>query len=75
MSLLPPTFLAQILIKLNISDKHKLITLNIKDLYVNIAIDETIQITKYFLQQNASKMIQHQIVYTLHTILHQNYPI
>jgi len=37
--------LAQDLTELNISNKHRLTTMDIKDLYVNIPITETIDIT------------------------------
>jgi len=37
--------LAQDLMKLNINNKHRLITMDIKDLYVNIPITETVDIT------------------------------
>jgi len=57
---------------MNINDKHKLITLDIKGLYVNIQINETIQITEHFLQHNNSdKSLKHRILHTLHIILHQ----
>ena len=42
---LKPATLAQDLTRLNINNKHRLITLDIKDLYVNIPITETIDIT------------------------------
>jgi len=39
-------FYAHDLTKLTISDSHRLITLHIKDLYVNIPITETIDIAR-----------------------------
>jgi len=54
--------------------KYKLITLDIENLYVNTPIKKTIKITKYFLRQNnIDQILQQKILYTLHTILHQNY--
>jgi hypothetical protein len=64
-------FIAQTLIKLNIhTTNYILITPDINDIYVHITINETIQITKYILQHNFSKTLQHQM---LHTVVHQNY--
>jgi hypothetical protein len=40
------TNLANDLIKLKINNRHKLITLDIKDLYVNIPVKETVDITR-----------------------------
>lgn len=45
--------LAQTLMKFNIHIKYILITLDINDPYGHITINETIQITKYFLQNSA----------------------
>jgi len=45
-----------------------MITFDIKDLYTNIPIDETINIIKTKLQQNSNRQITHQI-----TVLLQNY--
>jgi hypothetical protein len=51
-----------------------MITMDIKDLYVNIPIHEVIHITKITLQhRNTDKMIEQQITRSLDTILQQNY--
>jgi hypothetical protein len=61
------------LIKVKINDKHRLVILDIKDLYVNIPIRETISITKtQFLMYN-DKQTTNQIIMLLETILAQNY--
>jgi hypothetical protein len=43
-------------------NKHRLITFDIKDLYVNIPIQETINITKDMLQRNNDPQTTHQIL-------------
>jgi homospermidine synthase len=50
------TTLANSLVKLNIN-KHRLITFDIKDLYVNILTKETIEITKEQLLKNNDKQL------------------
>ena len=50
-----------------------MITFDIKDLYVNVPIDETINIIKTKLQQNNNRQITHQIIAMLKTVLQQNY--
>jgi len=45
-SIINSNTLVKDLIQLIINNKHRLLTLNIKDLYVNISIKETINITK-----------------------------
>ena len=67
------TLLANDLINLKVTDKHKLITFDIKDLYVNIPIQETINITKDMLQRNNDPQTTHQILTLLKLILEQNY--
>jgi hypothetical protein len=49
-----------------------MITLDIKDLYINIPIDETLDIIKARLLQNNTQ-ITHQILSLLRVILSQNY--
>jgi hypothetical protein len=60
--------------KLHIEANHKLLTLDIKYLYVNIPIDDTINITKQHLKGN-NMDDQHirDVINILKTILHQNY--
>jgi len=50
-----------------------MITFDIKDLYVNIPIDETLKIIKTKLQQNNETQTTHQIIPLLRTILSQIY--
>jgi hypothetical protein len=57
------TNLAIDLVKLNINDKHKLITLDIKDLYVNILLKETIDITRTQLLKNNNKLLTRSSTY------------
>ena len=65
--------LAQDLMKHNISNKHRLITMDIKDLYVNIPITETIDITTTQLLQHNDPETTAQICTLLGVILQQNY--
>jgi len=59
--------------KLNINNKHRLITMDIKDLYVNIPITENIDIiTTQLLQLNDPETTA-QICTLLGVILQQNY--
>jgi hypothetical protein len=52
----------------------RLVTYDIKDLYVNIPIDETLHITGFFLRINNNKAtIRSQILELMHTTLIQNY--
>jgi hypothetical protein len=50
-----------------------MITYDIKDLYVNIPIEETLTITKQQLLKNNDKHKTKQIITILQTILEQNY--
>ena len=65
--------LAKELIQLKINNKHRLLTLDIKYLYVNIPIKETINITKTQLMMHNDKNTANQIIMPLETILGQNY--
>jgi hypothetical protein len=65
--------LAQDLTKLNINKQHGLITLDIKDLYVNIPARETIDIIRLQLLKHNNPEITSQICKLLETILQQNY--
>jgi hypothetical protein len=67
------TSLANVLVKFTINDKHRLITLDIKDLYVKIPLKETIDITRTQLLKNNNTQITNQIINLLETILKQNY--
>ena len=61
--------LTNALIKLKIKPNHRLLTLNIKDLYVNIPISETIKITKNQLLKNNDIQITNRIITLLEIIL------
>jgi multisubunit Na+/H+ antiporter MnhE subunit len=58
--------------KLQISDIHRMLTLDIKDLYVHIPIDETLNITKTILDTHNGPHITTQIVHLLTAVLEQN---
>ena len=59
--------------KLKISPNHRLLTLDIKDLYVNIPIRENIKITKNKLLKNSDTQTTNQVTTLLEIILNQNY--
>jgi hypothetical protein len=65
--------LANNLTKLKINNSHKMITLDIKDLYVNTLIKETLDITRDILLLHNEEPIATQMVTLLNTILQQNY--
>jgi hypothetical protein len=65
--------LANVVTKLKITPNHRLLTLDIKDLYVNIPINETINITKAQLLKNNDIQTTNQIIMLLENILNQNY--
>jgi len=67
------TTLANELTKLTINSNHRLMTMDIKDLYVNIPIDEAINITKTRLAKYNDTKTTNQITTLLETILKQNY--
>jgi hypothetical protein len=67
------TTLANDLIKLKIDNKHRLLTLDIKDLYINIPIKETIDITRTQLLMNTDRQTTNQIITLQEIILGQNY--
>jgi hypothetical protein len=52
---------------------HRLITLDIKDLYVNVPIQETLNLTRTQLRIHNDKQTTHQIMTLLNIILRQNY--
>ena len=66
-------YLANELVKLHINPHQRLLTLDIKDLYVNIPIQESLKLTKDQLTRNNDKHTTHQIMTLLSTILKQNY--
>jgi hypothetical protein len=65
--------LAEDLTKLKINEHHKMLTYDIKDLYVNIPIKETLMITKSILLKHNDTQVTKQIITFLETILQQNY--
>jgi len=65
--------LASSVTKLKITPNHRLLTLDIKDLYVNIPICETIKITKSKLLKYSDTQTTNQITALLEIILNQNY--
>ena len=67
------TKLANDLTKLQTHENHRMITLDIKDIYVNIPIVETLDIIKARLLQNNGTQIIHQILSLLRAFLSQNY--
>ena len=65
--------LAEDLTKLKINENYKMMTHDIKDLYVNIPKEETITITKSLLLKHNDAQITKQIITLLEVILQQNY--
>jgi hypothetical protein len=66
--------LEQDLIKQVIHSSSKFITLDIKDLLVNIPIKETLRITEYFMTlTNISATLQGRLVDILNPLFAQNY--
>jgi hypothetical protein len=60
--------------KLKLNSDHKLLTMDIKDLYINIPINDTLYITNNLLKLNhTDKAITREIMAILEMILHQNY--
>jgi hypothetical protein len=60
--------------KLKLKPDHKILTMDIKDLYVNIPINDTLYITNNLLKQNhTDKAITKEIMAILEMILNQNY--
>jgi hypothetical protein len=52
---------------------HRMITFNIRDLDVNIPINETIKITKTLIANHNNEQVTKQIAMLLETVLKQNY--
>ena len=67
------TALAKYLTKLKINENHKIITYDIKDLYVKIPIQETLRIAKAMLLKENNTQTTKQIITLLETVLKQNY--
>ena len=67
------TNLAHDLSKLELHENHSLITFDIKDLYVNISVSETLNIVIAKLLQNNDSQIAQQVLILLKEILSQNY--
>jgi hypothetical protein len=65
--------LAQDLTKLKLHKNNRMITFDMKDLYFNILIDETIQYLKTKLLENNDRKTTHQITALLKAVLSQNY--
>jgi len=67
------TNLANDIVKLEITDTHRLIIFDIKDLYVNIPIQEIINIAQERMTKNNDPQKTQQIIKLLKVILDQNY--
>jgi len=65
--------MAENLTKIEINENHKLITYDIKNLYINIPIHETLKITELMLNKENNAQITKQIITLLDAILKQNY--
>jgi hypothetical protein len=60
--------------KIQIHNNNKLLTLDIKDLYVNMPTHDILRITKYWLdKQNTDQTTTQQILMLLKVIMKQNY--
>jgi len=66
-------YLATDLTNLKINENHKLITYDIKDLYVNIPKEETQTITKSRLLKSNDTQIMQQIITPMRLVLSQNH--
>ena len=65
--------LATELDRLTIQDTHRLMTLDISDMYVNIPTHDSLRITKILLAWQNNTLITGQMIHLLETILQQNY--
>src|SRR5215475_5496200 len=66
--------MAQEIHKMQITEEHKMITLDIKDLYVNMPKNGIFQSLTYWLDRNnTDKTVKTQIMKILEVILDQNY--
>ena len=66
------TALANELTKLKLDENRRMITLDIKDLYVNITIRETLRIAKTLLLENMGHHIHGRIQKKVHNFLKEN---
>jgi hypothetical protein len=65
---------AEELKKLHINEHMRIITFDVKDMYVNLPTEGILQTTKYWLNKhNNDKKIIEQTLHILNTILKQNY--
>ena len=67
------TTLADNLTKIDINEHCRLVTYDIKDLYVNIPLRETLKITELMLNKENDEQVTKQIIALLDAILKQNY--
>jgi len=65
--------LANDFIRIDRSEKHRLITFDIQDLFVNVPIEETINITRQRLLHNNGRHTTQQTLALLTVVLNQNY--
>ena len=66
--------LAQELHKIHFTENHKIVTLDTKNLYVNLPKQGIIQSTIFWLDRNnINKKIKEQIIQLLNIIIEQNY--
>jgi hypothetical protein len=65
--------LANDLTKLKIDWDYRMITFDVKDLYVNIPTTETLPFTKHLLSNHNEEHITPKILTLLETVLQQNY--
>jgi hypothetical protein len=59
--------------EIKIDQNSRMITFDIKDLYVNIPIEETLQITQSQLLKHNNEQTTQQTIMLIQTILNQNY--
>ena len=67
------TALTNDLTKMKLDENHRMITLDNKDLYVNIPIQETLRIAKTLLLENNNEHTTKQMITLLEVTLQQNY--
>jgi hypothetical protein len=66
--------LANEIVQLKAGENYKMLTLDIKDLYVNVPTNEISRIIHIWLQyNNIEKTVQLQTIQTIETVLKQNY--
>jgi hypothetical protein len=67
------TTLANDLTKLKPNENHRMLTFDIRDLYVNIPINDTIRITRTLIANHNNEQITKELTTLLETVLKQNY--